>query len=102
MRKIISVFAAVLLCVTGISPAFAAASDNTENAAADHDFVIVNRVLTEYTGSEENIVIPDDLGIVAIGKGAFENCSGLTAVTIPDSVTVIGDDAFNNCTMLSR
>ena len=98
MRKFISVLAAVLLCATGVSPAFAATSDNTKNAAADHDFVIVNRVLTEYTGNKENIVIPDDLGINAIGKGAFENRSGITSITLPDSVTIIGDEAFMNCT----
>ena len=28
------------------------------------------------------------------------NCTDLTAITIPDTVTVIGDDAFNNCSKL--
>lgn len=36
--------------------------------------------------------------VVAIGSNAFRWCSGLTAVTIPSSVTVIGDGAFNHCT----
>ena len=38
------------------------------------------------------IVIPDS--VTRIGKGAFWNCSSLTSVTIPDSVTEIGWDAF--------
>jgi hypothetical protein len=33
--------------------------------------------------------------------GAFLNCSRLTSVTIPPSVTVIGDRAFQNCTSLT-
>ena len=33
--------------------------------------------------------------------GAFYNCTGLTSVTIPDSVTSIGSDAFRGCTGLS-
>ncbi len=32
-----------------------------------------------------------------IGNYAFRNCSGLTSVTIPSSVTSIGDDAFCYC-----
>lgn len=31
------------------------------------------------------------------GDGAFENCSGLTGVTIPNTVTYIGHRAFYNC-----
>lgn len=35
-----------------------------------------------------------------IGVGAFENSSGLTALSMGDTVT-IGDDAFSNCTSLA-
>ena len=42
-----------------------------------------------------SVTIPDS--VTSIGDYAFYNCSGLTSVTIPDSVTSIGDKAFYNC-----
>ena len=35
--------------------------------------------------------------MTSIGDYAFFFCDSLTAVTIPDSVTSIGEDAFSNC-----
>ena len=35
--------------------------------------------------------------VTSIGDRAFVNCSGLTAVTIPESVTSIGGTAFYEC-----
>lgn len=55
-----------------------------------------------------DIVIPavvtyneTDYSVVSIGSKAFENCSGLTSITIPNSVTVIAGDAFSGCKGLS-
>ena len=36
-----------------------------------------------------------------IRDGAFASCTSLTSITIPDSVTSIGEDAFYNCTSLT-
>jgi len=50
-----------------------------------------------YTGSEKYLTIPptaNGMPIVAIAKEAFRN-KGLISVTIPDSVTIIGDSAFS-------
>ena len=39
--------------------------------------------------------------IMSIGKGAFENCPELTAVTnLPDSVTILNNYTFNDCKKL--
>ena len=46
-----------------------------------------------------SIAIPD--GITSIGREAFGGCTSLTSITIPDSVTSIGDWAFYQCTNLS-
>lgn len=42
-----------------------------------------------------SITIPNS--VTTIGEAAFYGCSGLTSVTIPNSVTSIGKQAFYNC-----
>ncbi len=46
-----------------------------------------------------NLTIPDS--VTSIGDYAFYNCTGLTSVTFPNSVTSIGNSAFYNCTGLT-
>ena len=38
--------------------------------------------------------------VTSIGDNAFNGCTGLTSVEIPNSVTSIGDNAFYRCTGL--
>ena len=59
----------------------------------------------EYTG---NVIIPQTVNfngtnypVTSIGGYAFYDCSGLTSVTIPNSVTRIGGYAFYNCSSLT-
>ena len=55
----------------------------------------------EYTGS---ITIPETVtyngttySVIRIGRDAFYKCTGLTSITIPNSVTSIGYSAFYDC-----
>ena len=45
-----------------------------------------------------SVTIPDS--VTSIGIKAFAGCTGLTSVTIPDSVTSIGERAFEGCNKL--
>lgn len=40
-------------------------------------------------------------GITSLGTGAFQNCTSLTSITIPENVTSIGTYAFSYCTKLT-
>ena len=46
-----------------------------------------------------SITIPNS--VTSIGAGAFSECTYLTSITIPNSVTSIGDYAFSECTYLT-
>ena len=59
----------------------------------------------EYSG---NVVIPESVTyngntyfVTSIDSYAFYKCSGLTSVTIPNSVTSIGNSAFYGCSSLT-
>lgn len=54
-------------------------------------------MITGMNGNSTTIVIPetiDDLIITAIGAEAFKNCAFLQEITIPQTVTTIGSEAF--------
>ena len=55
-----------------------------------------------WTGGEselQSVTIPNS--VTTIGRNAFYGCSNLQSVIIPDSVTSVGQDAFLNCSSLS-
>ena len=66
-----------------------------------NDFVIVaNGCLIKYKGKDSCISIPDS--VTSIGNWAFSGCSSLTSITIPHSVTSIESYAFSGCSSLTN
>ena len=63
--------------------------------------IIETDTKTLITGCKTS-VIPSDGSVTSIGNSAFEGCSGLASVTIPDSVTSIGRYAFDYCDKLIK
>ena len=51
------------------------------------------------SGKAGSVTIPDS--VTSIGNSAFSGCSGLTTLSIPDNVTSIGTRAFRDCTALT-
>ena len=55
------------------------------------------------TSAEGEIIIPAEINgvpVTSIREHAFAKCTGVTSISIPDSVTSIGNDAFENTKLL--
>ncbi len=84
-----------LECIDGIYYNFN--GDEAEVTCADEN----------YSSYSNSVVIPTSVTyqdkayiVTSIGKKAFCNCTGLTSITIPNSVTTISESAFEGCTSL--
>ena len=71
----------------------------------DKTAVVTENLEEKYSGE---VVIPSSITsegqeykVTIIGGGAFEGCSGLTSITIPNTVTSIDPYAFKNCSGLT-
>ena len=104
---------AVLLSATSLSTVGAYAAGDTFTAkngdgveieyqiSESGNVAVIANKNSEYSG---NVTIPAKVtnngttyNVTAIGDKAFLNCSGLTDVKLPNSVTSIGEEAFEGC-----
>lgn len=61
--------------------------------------------ITGYTGPGGTVVIPETINgypVIAIGEFAFDSCTNLTSVTIPNGTTSIGNQSFLACANLAN
>ena len=63
-------------------------------------FVVVNGVLTEYNGTDAEVVIPDN--VTSVAANVFRNHPEITKITLPAGLTSIPDGSFTESTSLTH
>lgn len=79
-------------------------SDNYIEYAPEDDFEFVNGVITKYKGYNEVVNIPMEINgvsVVKIADNAFSR-SGCYQITVPNTITSIGKEAFSSCNSLRK
>ena len=66
----------------------------------ENPLVVVNGILIDGSNCEGDVVIPDSVKL--IGDNAFEECEGVKRIKIPKSVSSIGERAFALCKALEE
>lgn len=77
-------------------------SDKVVVMSENGDFVVENGVLTDYLGTNPEVIIPGDIGITELRKGLFDGNKWITKVVVPEGVTVIGGNCFRRCASLEE
>ena len=70
------------------------------NTATDDFLIVGDGLLIAYKGSNKYVEIPDTVETIA--PACFLGHSEILGVNIPDSVTIIGEEAFKDCTSLQE
>ncbi len=104
MRKLTLLFLSVV-CTLCLAFSLTACGNNEQGASQGLKYELSEdgkSYIVTGIGSFDgiNLVIPseyDGKPVTAIGQAAFYDCKKLTNVTIPDSITTIGDKAFDGC-----
>lgn len=101
--RILSAFLAVAMLLT-LLPAAAFAAPAPES---DFEYGVSNgrAIIRKYKGAGGTVEIPATLGgdpVTGIKMQAFIECTSLKSVSMPESMTWIGDSAFAGCTGLEQ
>ena len=79
--------------------------ENDNTVYCSEDGVLFNKdktTLIQYPSSKENTSYTIPNSVTNIGEKAFEGCSTLTQITITKNVTSIGNSAFSDCNALNQ
>ena len=76
------------------------AAEGEEEDPVQEDFLIVDRVLVKYRGSEERVTIPDS--VTSLSYTAFQGNQTVVSIVIPNSVTEIRSYTFRDCPRLEE
>ena len=97
-RKLLLLLVALLPMVAN---AYDAKIDGIYYNFSGNEAIVTYRKSTDYSG---DVVIPESVtyngktySVTSIGNFAFSKCINLTSITIPNSVTSIGSNAFFGC-----
>ena len=108
-KELFSFLMALCMCVAGAAAVSAGDAYLFADALTYGDLQYAvsggNVTITGCDKNAANVTIPssiDSMPVTAIRWDAFRNCSALSAITIPDSVTSIGDNAFRSCSELAK
>ncbi len=107
IRKIISLVLCLAICMSICANfSLVKAADSTDlltfTLSSDGEYYLVGAKDTSITGE---IVIPstyDELPVKHISANGFEDCTGITKVTLPDTITRISTRAFRYATALEE
>ena len=107
MKKLLQkLLCALLTLALTVAPAMMlSATAATANPESDFEYFINGDIayLTNYVGTAERVVVPATLGGKPVERiHSFGANKNVVSVTLPDTVRVIGQYAFVNCSSLSE
>lgn len=85
---------------TSSSGSSSSGSSSSSGTANEKYFEFESGLITGYTGDGGDVVIPSTIGGEAVTKiddYAFKDCTSITTIYIPESVTTINSSAFIGC-----
>lgn len=104
--RVLSVFLAVAMLLTLLpAAAFAAPAPESDFEYGEYGVKNGTVIITKYKGAGGAVEIPATLGgypVTGIKMQAFIECASLKSVSMPESMTWIGDSAFAGCTGLEQ
>ena len=100
--------AAALLCTACPQARFPFAAYAAETPASEFEYYDSDYgdgiQIAGWSGSGTSVTVPSEIDgrtVTAIGQSAFQDCTGLKEITLPDGISLIGRSAFSGCTSLA-